>query len=381
MNSTRTNERDSDLVASIKCRLADPDGPTAYRREEVAALLDAYEALAKRFDRVVKISDGYQYELKVTTDELQTALTSVKILKGFISICSSCKKVRTDDGYWRHLELYLSDNSEATLTHGLCPDCNSNYLQLSSFTDDPGVISPCLSLNLQDIDLENPVISHYIGIVNNNHFDDTPLRGDLLRLLEKYILLERRQRRIAKISDNYQLEVTEIKEKFEREARIDHLTGLANRRDMFRVLETEITRVTSDGGSLSLVLFDFDSFKTINDTYGHEAGNQMLQHGVRMLQDIMRQEDTCARWGDDEFMIILPDSNEERIFLTAEKLRLIIELNPLLYKGKKIKTTISLGVAVYKHGESLNNTLYRVDSSINDAKKQGKNRVGPLLMA
>lgn len=374
--STRDNNRS--MIASLKDRLADPNGPGIFGREEVAVLLSHYEALVNRLDRIVKISDGYQYELKALTAELQQALANVKTLKGFIPICASCKKVRADDGYWRQIEQYICENSEASLSHGLCPECTTNYLNLGAIPDIPGDIPSSLSIRVSEMDLENPVISHYLNIVNNEHFHDTPLRGDLLRLIEKYILLERRQRRIAHISDKYQAESREIKEKFEREARIDHLTGLANRRDMYRVIETEIARVARHGGSFALIMFDFDNFKSINDNHGHEAGDQTLQHGARLLQEVLRQEDTCARWGGEEFMLIQPGSSREGVLRSAERIRLIIEQHPVPYKGNDIHATISVGVAFYRPGESLNDLLFRVDSSLYKAKNHGKNQVGPL---
>ena len=369
---------DSGEISSLKARLTDPNGPDSYSREEVASLLVAHEALSSRLDRIVRISDGYQYELKALTDKLQQALANVKTLSGFIPICASCKKVRSDDGYWSQIEQYICENSEASLSHGLCPECTANYLHLTLLDDEPANDPVQLTVKISEMDLENPVISHYINIINNKHFDHTPLQGDLVRLLEKYILLERRQRRIARISDKYQAETKEIKEKFEHEARIDHLTGLANRRDMYRVMQTEIARVTRHGGTLSLIMFDFDDFKSINDKYGHEAGDLTLQYCANLLQEVLRREDTCARWGGEEFMLIQPGNNRDGVLCTAERLRSIIEQNPLSFKGKKIEATISLGVALYRPGEPLNDFLYRVDKSLYNAKEHGKNKVGLL---
>ncbi len=378
MTKSREHDSECDMIAALKSRLEDPNNKETYSREEMAALLAAHEALANRLDRIVKISDGYQYELKELTDELHQALANVKTLKGLIPICASCKKVRTGDGYWRQIEQYIGENSEASLSHGLCPECTTNYMQLASITDDQESISQQLAVKVSEIDLENPTISHNINILNNKHFDDTPLRGDLLRLLEKYILSEKRQRRIARISDKYHSEIREIKEKFEREARIDYLTGLANRREMYRVMQAEIARTSRHGGNIALIMFDYDDFKSINDIYGHEAGDLTLQHGTQLLTEVLRQEDTCARWGGEEFMLIQPGNDREGVLRSAERLRMVIEQHPLQYKNIKIEATISIGVALHNPGESLNSFIYRVDSSLYGAKKQGKNRVGPL---
>ncbi len=369
---------DNCIITSLKKRLADPDCPETFSRREVADLLFIHESLGNRLNRIVKISDGYQYELKHLTSELQQALANVKTLKGFIPICASCKKVRADDGYWRQIEQYICENSDASLSHGLCPDCTSNYFHLASISDEAEEIPASFSIKVSADDLENPVISHYLNIISNKHFNDTPLRADLLRLLEKYILLQRRQLRIARISDKYQAEVKEIKEKFEKEARIDHLTGLSNRRDMFRVMHAEIARINRRGGILSLIMFDFDDFKSINDMHGHEAGDLTLQYCACLLRDVLRCDDTAARWGGEEFMLIQSGTSRDGVFRSAERLRQLIEQSPLYYKGTKIEPTISLGVALYRPGEPLNELLHRVDSSLYGAKKQGKNQVGPL---
>lgn len=378
MTKRRKHESEGGMIESLKARLADPNDQETYGREEVATLLSAYEVLRDRIGRIVKISDSYQYELKEATDQLHQVLANIKTLKGIVPICASCKKIRSDEGYWRNIEQYISENSEASLSHGLCPECTTNYMQLEFTLDDSEFVPQHLSIKVSEVDLEHPVISHNMSILNNRHFNDTPLRGDLLRLLEKYILLEKRQRRIVHISDKYQFDIKEIKEKFEHEARIDYLTGLANRREMYRVLRAEIARINRQGGKLALIMFDYDNFKGINDTHGHQAGDRVLQHGTNLLSEVLRQEDTFARWGGEEFILIQPGNSKAGVLLSAERLRLIIEQHPVEYKGIKIETTISLGVAFYRPAESVDDLMFRVDESLNSAKKKGKNKVGPL---
>ena len=368
----------SRLLAGIREQLADPEESRTFNRQDVADLLGIFDHLQHRFDRVVKISDGYQYQLKNLTGDLQEALANVKTLKGFIPICASCKKVRADDGYWRQIEQYINENSEASLSHGLCPECTTNYFQLSSLAGDPGATALHFSLEFSAEELENPTVSKYVGVLGNEHFAETPLRNDLARLLEKYVLLERRMKRITRISDKYQAEFLEIKQQLEREARIDNLTGLANRREMYRILHAEIARISRHGGTLALIMFDFDNFKIINDTYGHEAGDLTLQQGALLVREVLRQEDTCARWGGEEFMIVQPGNHREGALLSAERLRQAIESNHILHNDVAIAVTVSLGVALYRPGDSLAEFIARADKSLYQAKETGKNRVGPL---
>lgn len=207
--------------------------------------------------------------------------------------------------------------------------------------------------------------------------DEVFSRQEIAALLSAYAALEKRLNRIIKISDKYQFESREIKEKFEREAKIDYLTGLVNRREMYRLLQAEIARVSRHGGRLAVIMFDYDNFKGINDSHGHEAGDLILQHGSSLLHQILRQEDTCGRWGGEEFIIIQPGTSKSGLLRSAERLRLVFEQHPFQYKESKITATISLGVAVHQPGESAQELLFRADESLYDAKKQGRNKVGP----
>ena len=368
---------DSRLLETLRAKLSGSGDTCIPSRDDLADLLAAHEKLIRRFDRVVKISDGYQYQLQETTKALQDALTNVKMLSGLLPICASCKKVRSVDGYWKQIEQYLTENSEADISHGLCPECAANYMHLledPARTPDIGRISEHLSRE----DLNNPVVAHYLTLINNRHFADSPLYDDLIRLLVKYIQLERRIRRIARISDNYQAELQTIKKTFEQESKHDYLTGLPNRRRMYQSLEAEISRMGRHGGTLALILFDFDQFKTVNDTYGHEAGDLILQRGARLIQDELRMEDRCARWGGDEFLIIQPGGTPEGIAQCSERLRKAIAKAPMLYSSTEISVTISLGVAIYRKGEQLEECINRADKSLYAAKEAGRNQTGPL---
>ncbi len=379
MNNRIQGPNDSSrLLSAVRAQLADRDDTRSFSRKDVADLVAILDNLQHRFDRVVKISDGYQYELKNLAGELQDALANVKTLKGFIPICASCKKVRADDGYWRQIEQYINENSDASLSHGLCPDCAANYYKLSNLPAEPGTPAARFSLEFSPEELENPTVSKYIGILGNEHFAKTPLRDELVRLLERYVLLERRMKHITRISDKYQAESLEIRQQLEREARVDYLTGLANRREMYRVLQAEIARISRHGGALALIIFDFDNFKKINDTYGHEAGDLTLQHGARLVRDVLRQEDNCARWGGEEFLIAQPGNHREGVLLSAERLRRALEANPVLHGNLKIHVTVSLGVALYRPGDTLAECIARADASLYQAKESGRNSIGPL---
>lgn len=125
---THDNTPETPLIGRFRARLAEAAaGGAAIDQAEAGELFAAYEKLDRRLGRIARISDNYQGEVKRLVLELQDALANVKTLKGFIPICASCKKIRNDEGYWKQLEQYVSEHSEALFSHGLCPDCIKNY--------------------------------------------------------------------------------------------------------------------------------------------------------------------------------------------------------------------------------------------------------------
>jgi len=378
MQEIQYQDANGHVYESLKAKVLSARDTDVFSRDEVACLLEAHEMLIHRMDRIVKISDSYQYELKDTSRALQEALAKVKMLSGLIPICSACKKVRSVDGYWKQIEQYITEYSEANISHGLCPECAANYMHMLGAKDKaPAAVSKS-PIELSDEDLDHPVVAQYLTVVNNRHFAGSPLYDDLVRLLQKYIRLERRMQRIVRISDMYQSELQEIREKFEQEAKLDYLTGLTNRREMYRLLDTEISRIDRYGGTFALIMFDYDQFKIVNDNYGHEAGDAILQKGAKLVQRKLRKQDICARWGGEEFMIFQPESTPEGVLQCSERLRKAIAKESMYFGSIEIKVSVSMGVALYRKGEKPEECINRADKSLYAAKKSGRNQTGPL---
>lgn len=178
--------------------------------DDAMELFNAYRNLTRRLERIARISDGYQAESKSLVAALQEALTNVKTLSGFIPVCASCKKIRNDDGYWKQLEQYLLEYSDALLSHSLCPTCAANYLALDGIrprTHPGGIPDPVPAL--EGTDLDDAVVVEYLPIINNRDYTSSPLYGDLRLLFGKYVRLSRRLRRLARISDLYQSQLRE----------------------------------------------------------------------------------------------------------------------------------------------------------------------------
>ena len=152
----------------------------------------------------------------------------------------------------------------------------------------------------------------------------------------------------------------------------DRLTGLFNRMKLDEVFSYELERSNRYGMPLSVIILDVDHFKSVNDTYGHQVGDSVLQEVAGLLQEGERHSDTVGRWGGEEFLIILPESDLEGARSRAEILRKKIEAYPFPVVGSK---TASFGIAQFHQGDTETTLLERADQALYKAKQNGRNRV------
>jgi diguanylate cyclase (GGDEF)-like protein len=166
-------------------------------------------------------------------------------------------------------------------------------------------------------------------------------------------------------------------------ANTDPLTRLCNRRLLMTYCEQEVLRSSRGGQTFSLLLFDLDHFKKINDTYGHRAGDAVLCAVADRLRQSVRNVDIVGRWGGEEFVALLPGADIRMALKIAQRLRADIEsisISDLLPKGTVTKTktnvTVSIGVATYMGpGDSIDDLLHRSDTAMYQAKTSGRNRI------
>jgi len=152
----------------------------------------------------------------------------------------------------------------------------------------------------------------------------------------------------------------------------DALTGLANRKRLDDEIEKEIWRAERYGKDLSLIMFDIDDFKKVNDTFGHPVGDHVLAELARVVRGVVRRVDIVARYGGEEFCILTPETPGSGACDLAEKLRQQIASSDFDAAGT---VTVSFGVAQYLPGESSQSLLSRADQALYQAKAEGKNRV------
>jgi len=158
-------------------------------------------------------------------------------------------------------------------------------------------------------------------------------------------------------------------------ATMDSLTGVFNRRTILESLEKELRRSQRYGKVFSMIIMDIDFFKNVNDTYGHQTGDKVLRSVCDNIKANIRVNDVIGRYGGEEFLIIMPETDTDHAAIAAEKLRLAIGSNPLSEENTRVKVTASFGVSSYRQNDDTKMIIARVDKALYESKQNGRNRV------
>jgi len=157
---------------------------------------------------------------------------------------------------------------------------------------------------------------------------------------------------------------------------VDGLTQCYNNRYFLEFLEREMARALRYDRPLSLMMFDIDHFKEVNDTFGHLAGDQVLRELAALVRGMVRKEECFARYGGEEFVLVSPEGGPERVRKFAEKIRRLTELHPFVFEGKPIYVTLSIGVAdMSSEFKEPRRFIRRADENLYVAKRTGRNRI------
>jgi diguanylate cyclase (GGDEF)-like protein len=164
-------------------------------------------------------------------------------------------------------------------------------------------------------------------------------------------------------------------ERMQHQATTDGLTGLVNHRTFYEILERELYRSRRYGGKIALIMVDVDNLKSINDTYGHRAGDKVISEISQRLQRCIRQIDTAARYGGDEFAVILPNTSLSEAIVVADRMVKAVSEMPASWKRESLPLSVSVGVGQYDATHTPDDVTSRSDQALYMAKQSGKNTV------
>jgi diguanylate cyclase (GGDEF)-like protein len=166
----------------------------------------------------------------------------------------------------------------------------------------------------------------------------------------------------------------EMSQKFEKQAMQDPLSGLLNRRGMRENLQQEFERNRRYNNNLTVMMCDIDHFKVVNDRYGHDKGDQIIKSLAAIFRAGLRKQDSLARWGGEEYLFLLVETNGEQAMQLAEKLRSKIEEKQYKQDDKVFRITISIGLHQIASADTINQAITKADTNLYKAKEQGRNR-------
>ena len=199
-------------------------------------------------------------------------------------------------------------------------------------------------------------------------------REETRSLAGRYHKQLRQLEKIARISDRYQSMMRDLNEALKEASTKDALTGIGNRRMLMENLKAETARAERLERPLTVVLIDVDRFKSVNDVYGHEAGDKVLVRIANAIRSSVRDYDMCGRWGGEEFMVIMPEIGAAEGAGVVERMRQAIEGIEMMADEQPLRISASFGIAERKPGERISDTISRADAALFEAKRNGRNR-------
>ncbi len=239
-----------------------------------------------------------------------------------------------------------------------------------------------LRLRVTTLGMQPRTIETDLNVVVKPHWYETALARIVAALLVialfiglvqlRTLYLRRQARQLQQQIDERTHDLRLANQRLDILASNDGLTGVYNRRRFMELVGDEHGQVPSR--SMCMAIFDLDRFKQINDTYGHQAGDAVIRGAVEVIKQHSRQGDLVGRYGGEEFVLCLPKTSVHDAQETVERIRKVLASTEVVYEGRSLSVTVSVGVAELKHDEPIEQWLSRADKALYEAKHSGRNR-------
>jgi diguanylate cyclase len=342
-----------------------------------------FRALLVRVELIGANENGIKQDLlhllKLLVDNISELVADDQWLRGQIAVVQTIISSPLERAMIQDAEKSLKEVifKQGTLKHSLTEAKNAFKHMIATFVDRLGHMSTSSATYQEKIEIfsgklaETEDISQINALLENLMKDTQTMQTDIVRsrddLLKQRSQVDASQEKIMKLQE----ELSQLSEKVS----IDQLTGVLNRRGLDEAMVLEISRAKRGGSQLCVALLDIDNFKHLNDTYGHQVGDTALQHLAKVIQATVRPTDIAARFGGEEFVILLPDTAIEQAVETISRLQRALTKQFFLGNNERLLITFSAGVSLFKKDEEPVSVLNRADQAMYLAKKTGKNRV------
>ena len=217
-------------------------------------------------------------------------------------------------------------------------------------------------------------VERFEKVIADIHNSDNLLLEEFTHLSECYKKLLLQANKLVAENEQLKTELVNMVRSLDLASRIDGMTGLANRRDIMEKIDREATRSQRHQRSFTILLVNVDDFKKINDQHGYNTGDDVLVEIARVLRSCVRNEDICARWGGEEFLILLPETGTESSLPVAKKV--LESMSMTVFKANRpgIHITVSIGICEHNPSQTVQQSIARVHQALLHAKMGGKNR-------
>ncbi|MGC8790418.1 MAG: GGDEF domain-containing protein [Desulfurella sp.] len=329
--------------------------------KELAEIIFSTLDIAVESDKAVE----YKQELLALKKELyfnSALLSTISVRENLKKLIE--KKEKLEEEYFNQLQEKLKQAVKA-LTYVM----NTLTKDISNYGDE-------FQTHIDQID-------SLVGIENIDVDEmSKKLIGIALKIKESTISMNNKIKKLSEIIEKSKNTIQQLQEKL-KEAQenliIDPLTKVYNRRGLWHFLEHEIEKARRYRKNLSIIMCDLDKFSEINNTYGHQVGDKVLEVFANTIKSLSRSSDIVTRYGGEEFLIIVPEANLEQAYLFAEKIRTATEKLKFKYKDKEFYITVSLGVAQFRQEDTIETLIERADKMLYEAKKTRNATVKEIL--